>query len=586
MPEQTLYNQRLLSGRKIRLLSLCPADNVEVPLQCECHVFDLDNAPPFESLSYVWGTQESTVIISCNGAPLRVRSALANALSRLRLHESPRIIWADAICINQIDQEEKSHQVPQMRDIYRLAERVVVWLGLDELQQASIAADCVSRIASACRDYERQHEDPDGYDKFTKVIVPIKIFSKLVCDSLQALYGRPWFSRVWCIQEVRLARNATILWGEQEMTWSDVGMAATWIFYKGTELDYHVEAVVYPLDDVDVHCASIMYRDMAAPSLLDVLRSYRYFEATDPRDKVYGLLGLVKSKTEVAAMRVDYNKSVGEVYTDTVLATIRTLSRLAILAYVSHSEDFDGYDTMPSFVPRWDDTANMISIPDLVKGGPWSASANKMANLGYSNRPNQVLLTGLKFDTVVELQAIMRFDADSPLEQTHPFLLAFDDLSRAANSSSEIHLRKLARTLTVGTVVVDHIIRWVDELDVSSQAMFYDAFWTLINTLRNRHEALPEHDATSRLYETQAHLYCDKRRIFRTRNGSFGLGPQCMRTGDMVVVLYGGNTPYVLRPRGDKFLFMGQAYVDEIMKGELLKGLDNGSIQEQQFCLF
>jgi hypothetical protein len=73
--------------------------------------------------------------------------------------------------------------------------------------------------------------------------------------------------------------------------------------------------------------------------------------------------------------------------------------------------------------------------------------------------------------------------------------------------------------------------------------------------------------------------------MFWTEKSSYGIGPHCMRSGDVVVVLYGGNTPYVLRPRGDGYIFLGQAYVDEIMHGELFHGSGICAPQEQIFCL-
>jgi hypothetical protein len=94
-----------------------------------------------------------------------------------------------------------------------------------------------------------------------------------------------------------------------------------------------------------------------------------------------------------------------------------------------------------------------------------------------------------------------------------------------------------------------------------------------------------QHNADSKKFEYWTFMICDLRRLFWTENAVLGLGPQCMRAGDVVVVLHGGNTPYILRPKGDNYLFMGQAYVDDIMNGQLIEKLDGGEVQEQDFCL-
>jgi hypothetical protein len=73
--------------------------------------------------------------------------------------------------------------------------------------------------------------------------------------------------------------------------------------------------------------------------------------------------------------------------------------------------------------------------------------------------------------------------------------------------------------------------------------------------------------------------------IFFTAGGTFGIGSACMREGDIVVVLFGGDTPYVLRPYGETYLSIGQAYVDDIMQGELVREMGAGGLREQEFCL-
>jgi hypothetical protein len=83
----------------------------------------------------------------------------------------------------------------------------------------------------------------------------------------------------------------------------------------------------------------------------------------------------------------------------------------------------------------------------------------------------------------------------------------------------------------------------------------------------------------------EAEIVCTGRRFFHTADGHFGLGPACMREGDIVAVLFGGHAPYVLRPCGRSYIYMGQAYVDEIMDGQLVDQMEAGWIPEKEFFL-
>ena len=68
-------------------------------------------------------------------------------------------------------------------------------------------------------------------------------------------------------------------------------------------------------------------------------------------------------------------------------------------------------------------------------------------------------------------------------------------------------------------------------------------------------------------------------------DGTFGIRPACMREGDIVVVLFGGQSPYILRPHDDAYLLVGQAYVDELMWGHLVDETEAGKVHAQEFCL-
>jgi hypothetical protein len=110
-------------------------------------IISMARAPPYDALSYTWGTAKETEDIECEGKSVKVWRNLMRALKRLRHINDARLIWADAICINQQDKEEKDKQIQLMRDIYKMARRVIVWIGEDRHGEAKPALDIVKRLS-------------------------------------------------------------------------------------------------------------------------------------------------------------------------------------------------------------------------------------------------------------------------------------------------------------------------------------------------------------------------------------------------------------------------------------------------------
>ena len=135
----TVY-KRLGKDEDIRLIYLLPAKNWDDPLKCNIKLAAFADGPEYEALSYTWGLQNgaggSLSILNHGNATLKITSNLDSALRDLRANMSPddlyRVLWADAVCIDQSHSEEKVHQMRQMRKIYSEAKRVIVWLGKRE----------------------------------------------------------------------------------------------------------------------------------------------------------------------------------------------------------------------------------------------------------------------------------------------------------------------------------------------------------------------------------------------------------------------------------------------------------------------
>src|SRR2546423_4132352 len=114
--------------REIRLLSILPGKWTD-EIRCELRRFSLDSRPRYEALSYTWGDPSDTRPIILDGCEVRVTVNLESALRRLRQPDTNRVLWADALCIDQSDLEERNHQLVLMRDIFQNCDKAVIWLG-------------------------------------------------------------------------------------------------------------------------------------------------------------------------------------------------------------------------------------------------------------------------------------------------------------------------------------------------------------------------------------------------------------------------------------------------------------------------
>jgi hypothetical protein len=129
MAEHKKYKHKRFSDQdSIRLLQLQPGafdDDIRITLL----EAPLSKPPKYEALSYVWGSPTPDTAISCHGLELLVTENCVLAMRRLRRRIRTRLLWIDAICIDQASGEEKQHQVQLMGDVYSKAEEVIIWLG-------------------------------------------------------------------------------------------------------------------------------------------------------------------------------------------------------------------------------------------------------------------------------------------------------------------------------------------------------------------------------------------------------------------------------------------------------------------------
>jgi hypothetical protein len=212
-PERPPYQyEPLPNGRWFRILRLLPGQPGD-PIRCELDIFAFDDAPAYEPVSYAWGNTALSEEITCGGKQLFITRSLLKALRRFRYERDVRLIWVDAICINQKNKDEQGHQVGFMQEIYTGGSCTLIWLGEDRKHKGCIAGrhDCanmaihVMRSVNAYFHQQLGHVDVSDHETIWERIHEIKAFPKdheLASSSklwrcVQHFFSRAWFTRLW-----------------------------------------------------------------------------------------------------------------------------------------------------------------------------------------------------------------------------------------------------------------------------------------------------------------------------------------------------------------------------------------------------
>lgn len=191
---------------------------------------DVDDAVvEYEALSWCWGQEvkDRAIRIQEGGKYYRlpVTRDLTLALKYLRHPHAERILWIDALCINQANHEERNHQVQMMARIYSGAKQACIWLG-EDTDDSTTAIRFINEIMKL-ENFDAISEKKENASKW---------------QSLLLLMQRPWFSRRWVVQEIALARSATIYCGNDKIPWTNFAVAV--------ELFVEVETATHRLSEV------------------------------------------------------------------------------------------------------------------------------------------------------------------------------------------------------------------------------------------------------------------------------------------------------------------------------------------------
>ncbi|KAI0487778.1 heterokaryon incompatibility protein-domain-containing protein [Xylaria cf. heliscus] len=312
----------LPSDHHIRVLRLSPARQWDETLHGFLEVQDLNGRPYYEALSYTWmdGTGDTSLSRRLYVGPkwdvLPITESCSRALRRLRLERADRPIWVDSVCINQLCNVEKSHQIALMRTIYARSIRCVVDLG-----EPSSSSD-------AAIDYANNPGDDESLNEESR---------KLKDGVLSSLFHRTYFSRMWIIQEIVFASYVQVNCGSRSVDWRLLVDSTS----KLTTLNWMQKfrgaiATGRPTSAYNGHSG-----------LLQLLRDTVDSMSSDPRDKIFALVGLVRG-LDLDGITADYDLTYVQVYTGLAAYFIRNHG-LAELITMRGDEDIN----LPSWVPNW-----------------------------------------------------------------------------------------------------------------------------------------------------------------------------------------------------------------------------------------
>ncbi|KAF2792951.1 HET-domain-containing protein [Melanomma pulvis-pyrius CBS 109.77] len=546
-----------------------------------------DGIMSYSALSYVWGTGEKKTPIVINNCSFAVTSELNNALLHLRNYTTvnsalSKSFWIDAMCINQQDAREKSIQVALMKSIYETAFQVIVWLGeetpnMTKIVFSTLENNIVLDPSNEAIDYELLHR-----------ITPQQWFM-LGLDIMR----RPWWRRMWVIQEIAVAKRALVMCGPHVADWKKLESAGIWAQMLNTLAYFHTEEETAR---GDVYLPNVrfkrLYRIKIQTSrpmlLLELLQNNVSCKATDARDMIFSLVGIASDVEAVGLQEervdpnskrqliCDYNQSPEQIYTDLVHVHASTHNSLNILAFNSHPKDL----ALPSWVPDWTSvwkTCPFILAPveyiDPVGPTRYIYNASAGLDLDFTFVGNdKVHAIGIHFDTLRSL-AEPFLDCHPPGETFYRTLMAWRDLAlgEASEHEDEAYIASGVKSLAFRRSITADQTKYGARVEPDTCSfdplMCFDPATNSFNEF-HRHMM---HDSSEHFRDSERAVYLriSRRAFFVTEKGYFGIGPPGGRDGDCVCLLGGCSVPLVLRKVREEWEVVGECFVCGIMDGEV-----------------
>jgi hypothetical protein len=638
------YEYQPLRSGETRVLVLEPGHDKD-PVRCHLNHVSLTDNPKFEAVSYVCGDPNVTRDVICSGKMIPIYVNLYSALEQLRCADSERILWADAVCINQEDLAERSKQVQLMGQIYSQADTVLIWLG-NATMGIRNSFEAVKQLHTYLREYYGAHLGNDVElivkqltNPFTKkAALPenqISDIHKFDWASIFALLECPWFRRTWTLQECCKAQKAVLICGDNSLPFDQlfVSVNVLWqyVFFTDIMINYASNlAQSSALQLAYMGYYNLYWRLLVDPlklsELLELLQLTSSRECSDAKDKIYAICGLANDvSADDLELIPDYTLSVEEVYKRFARWCILKKYNLECLSFAGnqHSTAL----SLPSWVPDWSHMPVLDKLASHTEiGAPYQASKNSSPHVLISPDDSDVLLIrGIIVDKIQEL-AITQEELFI-FEQVQSAPSSINDHSRRGMqqysfSKAQEAVARFGTDRTPAHALAE--IVWIENCKyIASRGTGkmspkrYEEFWRtticdhtihaqpapryfartisqhleFLDDLRQGNRKAPAlyktniYDEETNRRRTMAVLWGDlaDRRFCSTTGDKLGWVPKSTQEGDIICIFYGARVPFVLRPcKNGQYKLIGECYLHGTMYGQAMEMKD---FKGQEFAL-
>jgi len=574
---------RKLKEDEIRLLVIKKDKFSNPVIRCSIKHAELAQRPEYAALSYAWGSQTATKTIICSGAEVPVTANLYTALRRLRLTSQDYVLWVDAIAINQNDVEERNSQVAMMGRIYSLAHHTVIWLGEQENHEGERAFQSLIQLDSYLGSCSASYANGGPIENSPQFAAGIR---QVNFSSLKVLFDKPWFRRLWVVQEVVKSRQSIVRFGTQAIQWTllervlyaitSIGGLDSMNAQIGEDTVRNILSVVRTAYNQD----RFQIREDTQFDLVALLYDLYLRECKDPRDKIYALLGLAWSEGLTPNYHLEPREVVRQFVNWSITQDVSL--RFLSLAGISHHNP-------KTADPSWFPSVLKSYRPRAVIGWATRSKASKVSLLteeressleGVSVEAGILTLIGSKVDEISTITKMsIRFVGG--IHSVDMRTQMGEDMAKVVLEAHALAHKSFPFEDEAGE---ERFVQFCCALSLG-ECKFFENRANIVRAIINQYKTYQTtRDPADLCVRTTVNpeavvglgnLIGDvlhRRHFAITSEERFGMAPALTQKGDWVVVFRGSTVPFVVRPRKDgHFTLVGECYISGIMMGEALE---------------